>query len=101
MKMSGIPLLIGCGLWTRVQAVWEVGPGRLQRVEAPPALEAEPRTMEESGVSSNSNGLLFQTSGWRWGIQVRKGGRPELLRRPRVEEVRQSGLYPALPTGNF
>lgn len=81
--------------------MWEVGPGRLQRAEALPALEAEPRKTEESGVSSNSNGLLFQTPGWRWGIQVRKGGRPELLRRPRVEEVRQSGLYSALPTGNF
>lgn len=67
---------VGCEtwLWTRVQTVWEVGPGRLQRVESLLALEAEPRKMEESGVGSNSNGLPFQTSGWRWGIQVRKKG---------------------------
>lgn len=49
-----------------------VGSGARQAtgVEALLALGAEPRKMEESGVGSNSDGLPFQTSGWRWGIQV-------------------------------
>lgn len=53
-----------------------VGGGARQAtgVEALLALEAEPRKMEESWVGSNSDGLPFQTSGWRWGIQVRKKG---------------------------
>lgn len=48
------------------------GARQVTGVEALLALEAEPRKTEESGVGSNSDGLPFQTSGWRWGIQVRK-----------------------------
>lgn len=76
IKITGTPLQIWCELWYLAvdqasDPVGEVGPGRLQGVEALLAPEAEPRKMEKSGVSSGPNGLPSQKAGPRGRIQVR------------------------------
>lgn len=90
-------------LWTRVQTAGEVGPGRLQGVEALLAPEAEPREMEKTGVSSGPDGLPSQKSAPRGGIQIRnKGWQARALKKAQGGGgKRQSGLHSALPAGDF